>query len=417
MVVFATPPFWFAKLITFALPAASSSAPAGAWTRRGRDRLAGGDPHLLVGARLGDGGTRRGAGSARARGARPPAAPQERGAPRARARARRAAGAGAGSARLGLRRLGRSLDARLRRGRWRRGLGDALANDRRRAAGRRGRLGRRLRLGRYPGLRLGHEGRLGPCPVGAIRRVGGAVCRPTLRGRPSVIFGARSAAEKSHRSRLFARTGGFPPPAMIGDGARPARQAPGDRDRQGGRRQVDRRARPRARRRPRGQADHPLRGLRPGTPLARLPPQPGRLPRGRDAGEPVGDLDRPRRIDARVRAAAAEGQADARPALPLADLHLPGGRHPGAQGAGHDREDLGAGARRPQGARRAPLRPGDRRRAGDRARGRLPADPADVREHRQGRADPPAGRDPRRASSATASGPGSPSSRSPRRCR
>ena len=42
------------------------------------------------------------------------------------------------------------------------------------------------------------------------------------------------------------------------------------------------------------------------------------------------------------------------------------------------------------------LRPRDRRRAGDRPRGGLPPDAADVREHRPRRADPPAGRDPRR---------------------
>ena len=42
------------------------------------------------------------------------------------------------------------------------------------------------------------------------------------------------------------------------------------------------------------------------------------------------------------------------------------------------------------------LRPRDRRRAGDRSRGRLPPDAADVREHRPGRAAPPAGGDARR---------------------
>ena len=135
------------------------------------------------------------------------------------------------------------------------------------------------------------------------------------------------------------------------------------------------------------------------------------------AREPVGDLDRPRRVDARVRAAAAEGQGDARPALSLADLHLPRRRHPGPQGAGHDRQDLGAGARRPQGARRPPLRPGDRRRAGDRARGRLPADAAHLRQHRPGRADPPAGRDARPLHPRPQADRRSRSSRCPRRCR
>ena len=146
----------------------------------------------------------------------------------------------------------------------------------------------------------------------------------------------------------------------------------------------------------RGQADDPLRGRRHRASLARLSPRRGRLPRGRDGREPVADLDRPRRVDARVRAAAAEGQGDARSPLPLADLHLPRGRHARAQGAGDDRQDLGAGARRPQGQAGPQLRPGDRRRPGDRSRGRLPADAAHLRQRRPGRADPPAGRDPRR---------------------
>ena len=183
-----------------------------------------------------------------------------------------------------------------------------------------------------------------------------------------------------------------PEPASV----RTTRQAAGDRDRQGGRGQVHGRARARARRRARGQADDPLRGRLTGAPLARLPPGRGRLSRGRDGRQPMGDLDRPGRGDARVRPPAAQGQGDARPALSLAGLHLPGGGHARAQGAGHDRQDLGAGAGRPQGQAGAQVRPGDRRRARDRPRGRLPADPAHVRERRPGRADPPAGRRPRR---------------------
>ena len=59
---------------------------------------------------------------------------------------------------------------------------------------------------------------------------------------------------------------------------------------------------------------------------------------------------------------------------------------PGLQGAGHDREDLGAGPARPQGQEGAQVRPGDRRRAGHRARHRLPADAAHLRRHRARRA-------------------------------
>ncbi len=109
----------------------------------------------------------------------------------------------------------------------------------------------------------------------------------------------------------------------------------------------------------------------------------------------MGDLDRPGRVAARVRPAPAEGQGDARPAVQVADLHLPRRGHTGAQGARDDRQDLGARARGPQGQAGPQLRPRDRRRAGDRARRRVPADAADVRQRRPRRADPPADGDPR----------------------
>ena len=99
------------------------------------------------------------------------------------------------------------------------------------------------------------------------------------------------------------------------------------------------------------QAHDRLRGLRPGAALARVPPRRGRLPRGRDGRQPLGDLDRPGRVDEGVRADPAQGEGDARPALPLADLHLPRRRDAGPARAGHDRQDLGAGPAQPQGPR------------------------------------------------------------------
>ena len=118
----------------------------------------------------------------------------------------------------------------------------------------------------------------------------------------------------------------------------------------------------------RGPANDRLRGLLAGAHLPGLPPGRGRLPRGRDGGQPVGDLDRPRRGDARVRPASAQGPGDARPAVPLPDLHLPRGGHPGPARAGDDREDLGGRPAGPQGEEGAQVRPRDRRRAGDRRR-------------------------------------------------
>ncbi len=167
----------------------------------------------------------------------------------------------------------------------------------------------------------------------------------------------------------------------------------------------------------RGQAHDRLRGRVAGARLARPSPSRDRLPRGRARGQPVVDLDRPRRVDARVPAAPAQGPRDGRPADPQPDLHLPRGGHPGPQGARHDREDLGAGAARPPRQEGPRVRPRDRRLAGDRARDRLSRDAADVRQHRARRPDP-------------RSGPGSQplphrprehrarrSSRFPRRCR
>ena len=81
----------------------------------------------------------------------------------------------------------------------------------------------------------------------------------------------------------------------------------------------------------------------------RLQPGRGRLSRSRDGREPLVDLDRPGRVDEGVRAAPAEGSGDARHAVPQPHLHLPHGGHSRPQGAGHDRQDLGAGAARPQG--------------------------------------------------------------------
>ena len=195
VVVFATPPFWLAKLITFAV--ATSSAPSApspgvAWTRRGRDRLAGGDPQLFVVGRLRDAGGRRGRpqplGDLRRRAAARRLAPRPR--PRAPARppapapapAQRGSGSERGRLGLGRRRLRRRLGATAGGS----GAGASTTGSGASTTGS-GTTGSGLGLG---------------------RRV-----RPALASWPSFIFGARSAAEKSHRSRLFARRRGFPSPA------------------------------------------------------------------------------------------------------------------------------------------------------------------------------------------------------------
>ena len=165
------------------------------------------------------------------------------------------------------------------------------------------------------------------------------------------------------------------------------------------------------------QADDRLRGLLPGERLARLQEGRGRLQRGRGRREPVGDLDRPRREPARVPAAPAEGAGDARPAGRSQHLQLPRGGHPRAEGAGHDRQGLGARPDDRKVKKAARVRPGDRRRARDRTRRRLPADPPHLRRHRPSRADPLAGEGARRASSPTTRRPASRSSPCPRRCR
>ena len=132
---------------------------AGAGPARGAaDRLAGGDPQLLVG--LGS-GTRRGArrgGAAAARSAT--------GAPRA-ARARAGAGGSGAASAARARRRGGS------RRRRRRGAGSATAR-----RGRRARVADRLGAARVAGAapaRLGHEG--ASARPRASARVGGAVCR------------------------------------------------------------------------------------------------------------------------------------------------------------------------------------------------------------------------------------------------
>ena len=167
-----------------------------------------------------------------------------------------------------------------------------------------------------------------------------------------------------------------------------------------------------------GQAHDRLRGLLPGAPLrvSSTAAEVG-FHEVEMADEPVGDLDRPRRVDARVRAAPAQGQGDARPALPLADLHLPGRRDAGPQELVTIGKiwELALDDRKVSGAQRYDLVIVDAPATGHGVG--LPADAADVREHRPGRADPPAGRDARPRSSATASAPASRSSRCPRRCR
>ena len=140
-----------------------------------------------------------------------------------------------------------------------------------------------------------------------------------------------------------------------------------------------------------GQADDRLRGLRAGARLTDLRPHRGRLPRGRDGGEPLGDLDRPRRVDARVRAAPAQGPGDARHALPQPHLQLPRRGHPGLKELVTIGKiwELAQLDRKVKSGRKYDLVIVDA--PGDRPRHRLPADASHLRRDRPGRPDPLAG--------------------------
>ena len=371
-VVFATPPFWLAKLITLArVPAPRRSALGLRCGAPRADRLGGGDPQLLVAS---GSGTDAATGGANGRSG-----------PRSGAGGSAAPGSPAsGASRLS----GSRLELGSSGSGWliRRPAVDARAPARRRGSG--------------------------------SRLVGCSGERSEA--RPAVIVGARSAAEKSHRSRLFARTGAFPSPAMMATVCShgPARQAAGLRHRQGRRRQVDRLPRPRARRRrapasatilcevaAQEHLSHVFHRSQVGFHEVELRENLWAISIDPDESmreyvllqlkvKAMRDLLFRSRIFNYL-AAATPGLKELVTIGKIWELTLDDRKARGGQ-----RYDLV-----------------DRRRAGDRARGRLPADAADVRQHRPRRPDPPAGRDARPRSSATASGPGSRSSRCPRRCR
>ena len=108
------------------------------------------------------------------------------------------------------------------------------------------------------------------------RRVGSGVTADSDRSGPSGNGVSLAVEEPISRAYSYER-GGFlrirDPYCCGRPGARPPRQAADLRDRQGRRRQVDRRGRPRPRRRARGQAHDRLRGGPPGAHVARLPAQ------------------------------------------------------------------------------------------------------------------------------------------------
>src|SRR5688572_10942151 len=146
------------------------------------------------------------------------------------------------------------------------------------------------------------------------------------------------------------------------------RQAPGLRDRQGWRGEVDRRRRAGHGGGAPGAPDHGGRGLpsgphRPGLPRRRLA-----LPRGRAGRRAVDDLRRPAARAGRVPANPGARERAGRPAVRVADVPVLRRGHTGHERAGDHGEDLGAGAAAAAHAGRVALRPGDRRRARHRSR-------------------------------------------------